>query len=295
MPRNHLLTSIWHSPTVTNIRHAASPKRLLRHVNARHRRLPDYIIAGAQKAGTTSLYAYLSEHPNVDPPITKEVRYFDRYYDRGINWYRMHFPLARAGETFDAAGAKMLTGESTPNYMFYPQSPRRIAQTLSGVKVIFLLRNPVDRAYSHYHLKLKRRQEPRSFDEAIDAEIERLEADGEQIAANGDYYIRMHDRHTYLARGLYVDQIRRWQSFFAPEQLLFVESGRLFKDTDEVFEQVCDFLGLPRWQGAVFGNRYPGRYDDKMRDATRRKLVDFFAPHNGRLCAHLGARFDWDR
>jgi Sulfotransferase domain len=295
MPQNRLLTSIWHSPSVTNIRHAASPARLLRHVNARHRRLPDYIIAGAQKAGTTSLYAYLSEHPNVDPPITKEIRYFDRFHDRGINWYRMHFPLARARVSFDDAGVTTLTGESTPNYLFYPPSPERIARTLSGVKVILLLRNPVDRAFSHYQLKLKRRQEPRSFDEAVDAEIERLQADREQIAANPDYYIQMHDRFTYLARGRYVEQIHRWQSFFAPWQLLLVESGRFFKHTGEVFERVCDFLGLPRWQPAQFGNRYPGRYKDKMSDATRRKLVDYFAPHNARLYAHLAMRFDWDR
>jgi Sulfotransferase domain len=293
--RNHFLTSIWHSPAVTNLRHAASPNRLLRYVGARNRRLPDYIIAGAQKSGTTSLWAYLCEHPNVDPPIEKEVNFFDRNYDRGMNWYRMHFPTGRAGDSSEAASARAITGEATPNYMFQQRALERIAEALPGVKVILLLRNPVDRAFSHYQLKLKRRQETRSFEEAIDAETERLETDHERIIADPDYYARMHDRYTYLARGLYADQIARCRRFFRPERLLILESGKFFKDTAQVFERVCDFLALPRWQPREFGNRYPGRYRERMGDATRRRLVAYFAPHNARLYAQLGTRFDWDR
>ena len=295
MARNHLATVIWHTPAIANLRHAVSLNRVLRYVSARRRRLPDYIIAGAQKSGTTSLSAYLSEHPNVAPPITKEVNYFDRNYHRGMQWYRLHFPLARANESAQAASTQTLTGEATPNYMFHRLAPERIARALPKVKVILLMRNPVDRAFSHYQHKQKRRQETRSFEEAIDAETERLERDYKQIIANPEYYSRMDDRYTYLARGLYFDQILEWQVFFPSDELLIIESGKLFKRTHVVFKRVSEFLGLPPWQPAEFGNRYPGKYREKMLDATRRALVEYFAPHNDRLYAHLGTRFDWDR
>jgi hypothetical protein len=293
--RNHFLTSIWHAPAIKNLRHAAAPNRLFRYVGARNRRLPDYIIAGAQKSGTTSLWAYLSEHPNVDPPIEKEVNFFDRNYHRGMNWYRMHFPLRRPDHSFEAAGARIITGEATPNYLFHQRALERISQDLPEVNVIILLRNPVDRAFSHYQLKRKRRQETRSFEEAIDAEAERLATDHQRNIADPDGYARMHDRYTYLARGLYFDQIDRCRRLFPTERMLILESGSFFKDTAQVFDQVCDFLALPRWQPAQFGNRYPGRYGERIHLATRRRLVEYFAPHNARLYAQLGTRFDWER
>ena len=296
MARNHRFTQqIWQAPAVRTLRHLLSAKRVYRYLSAAHRRLPDYIIAGAQKSGTTSLWAYLSEHPQVDPPMTKEMSFFDINFHRGMNWYRMHFPLDTGARSHNGFGEKKLTGESTAYYMFHPLAPARIAQTLPQAKIVLLLRNPVSRAFSHYQLKLRRRQETLSFEEAIDAEADRLAGEQEKIVRDPRYYSPAHDRFSYLSRGLYLDQIRRWQQHFSPSQLLILESNEFFHQTAEVFDRVLDFLGLPRWQPAQFGNRFPGKYHDKMSDATRRRLVDYFAPHNERLYAHLGTRFDWDR
>jgi hypothetical protein len=270
-----------------------SPNRIYRYVTSGRRRLPDYIIAGAQKSGTTSLWAYLSEHPAVEPPMSKEMSFFDVNFHRGGDWYRMHFPLAGpAGENGHAAS---LTGESTAYYMFHPLAPARIAQVAPRAKIILLLRNPVDRAFSHYQLKLRRLQETLSFEDAIDAEPERLAGEEEKIVNDPRYYSAAHDRFSYLARGRYLEQIVRWQKLFPPRQLLILESGEFFKRTEEVFEGVLDFLGLARWRPAQFGNRFPGKYRDKMNDATHRRLVDYFAPHNERLYTHLGTRYAWDR
>jgi hypothetical protein len=189
----------------------------------------------------------------------------------------------------------VLTGESTPYYIFHPLAPAWIAATLPEAKIILLLRNPVDRAFSHYQLKLKRRHETLPFDDAIDAEPERLAGEHERIINDPEYYSAAHDRFSYLARGLYLEQIQRWELHFPPNQLLILESGEFFQKTADVYRRVLYFLGLPQWQPPVFGNRYPGKYTERMCDATRRRLTEYFAPHNERLYAHLGKSFDWER
>jgi len=277
------------------MRHAISIPRIYRYLSASQRRLPDFIVAGAQKSGTTSLWAYLCEHPDARPPITKEMSFFDVNFHRGMDWYRMHFPFKSTEKSQNGSGARTFSGESSAYYMFHPLSPKRIAAVMPGVKIILLLRHPVNRAFSHYQLKLRRRQETLSFEEAIEAEPERLAGEQEKIVNEPQYYSLAHDRFSYLTRGIYLDQIIRWQALFPHEQLLILESGEFFKNTARVFERVVDFLGIRPWAPAEFGNRFPGKYSEKMNDETRRKLLDYFAPHNERLYAHLRQRFDWDR
>src|SRR5437762_1657829 len=156
MARNHLFTAkIWQTPRVRRLRHALSVRRLYRNLSAPWRRLPDYIIVGAQKSGTTSLWAYLNEHPYVQPVLNKETNYFDSNYNRGPAWYRSHFPLMKRDNSCATPVSKTLTGESCANYIFHPLAPQRAAETVPRAKIIFLLRNPVDRAFSHYQLKLR--------------------------------------------------------------------------------------------------------------------------------------------
>jgi hypothetical protein len=293
MARNSVFTQkIWQAPAVRRVRHLVSPQRVYRYLSAHRRRLPDFIVAGAQKSGTTSLWAYLSEHPYVEPPISKEMSYFDVNFHRGTDWYRMHFPLAEAA---GADAPRILTGESTAYYMFHPRAPGRIAQTAPQTKIILLLRNPVDRAFSHYQLKLRRLQETLSFEDALDAEESRLAGEEEKILADDRYYSEAHDRYSYQARGRYLEQVVRWQKLFPPQRLLLVESGEFFKNTAEVFDRVLAFLGLPGWHPPQFGNRFPGKYKEKMKPETRERLIRYFVPHNQRLYAHLGKQFAWDK
>jgi len=295
MARNHLFTQrFWQAPAVRKVRHSISVPRVYRYLTARRRRLPDFIIVGAQKSGTTSLWAYFCEHPDVAPPITKEMSFFDVNFHRGMDWYRMHFPLQCAARRRNRPTRRILTGESSAYYIFHPLAPARIAQTLPEVKIILLLRNPVSRAFSHYQLKLRRRQETLSFDDAVDAEAERLAGEDEKILNDPRYYSAAHDRYSYLARGVYVDQIRRWQQYFPPSRLLILESGEFFDRTGDVFARALDFLGMRRWEPAQYGNRFPGRYSETMSDATRCRLTEYFAPHNERLYTRLGTRFGWD-
>ena len=296
MARNHLLTAkVWQSDGVKRVRHALSVNRIYRRISAGTRRLPDYIIAGAQKSGTTSLWAYLNEHARVEPALMKEMHFFDNNYHRGITWYRSHFPFEHDNRLHASSGGSTLVGESSAYYMFHPLSARRIKEAVPECKIILLMRNPIDRAFSHYQLKLRRRQETLSFDEALDAEAARLEGEEERILDSPFYHSLAHDRFSYMARGHYLEQIIRWQKLFAPNQLMIIESGDLFKRTADVYQRVLQFLDLPSWQPAQFGNRFPGKYKEKMLDATRRRLIDHFAPRNARLNAHLGTAFDWDK
>ena len=134
--------------------------RLLQMCTARLRRLPDFVIIGAQKAGTTSLYDLMTRHPSIAPAYDKELRYFSTYYDRGETWYRSNFPVVRG----------QLTGESTPSYVFYSAAPSRMKKLLPNARIIVILRNPVDRAYSHYNMVVRFNRVSVPFREALDLE-----------------------------------------------------------------------------------------------------------------------------
>jgi hypothetical protein len=145
------------------------------------RLLPDFIIIGGQRCGTTSLFNYLTQHPDVFPSCPKEVHYFSIHYHKGVNWYRSHFPLVMQKSYVERGhDRRFVAGEATPYYIAHPHAPQRIAETVPEAKLIVLLRNPVDRAYSHYHYEVKNGLETLSFAEAIDREDERLA--GEQAA-----------------------------------------------------------------------------------------------------------------
>jgi hypothetical protein len=287
--------NFWQSPRVNNWRHKFSVNRVYRYLTADKRRLPDFIIAGAQKAGTTALYRYLQAHPDMEPPIAKKIAFFDKNFHRGSQWYRLHFPLRSAGAVSDSASDTSFTGESTAYYLFHPLVPQRIAETLPQTKIIVLLRNPVDRAYSHYQYKLRNRKEPLSFEAAIDAEAERLAGEEEKLCRDPDYRSRAHFLYSYMARGIYLDQIFRWQKHLPSDRMLIVESSGLLKRPAEVYDEVLSFLGVRSWQPSEFAQHFAGGYKARMSAEMRHKLIDYFAPHNQRLYDHLGQRFDWDR
>jgi hypothetical protein len=188
---------------------------------------PNFLICGAQKAGTTSLYAYLKTHPEVFMPKTKEIHFFDLYYDRGLSWYLAQFRKKRAVEA-------RAIGEASPSYMFFEDVPGRIHQQFPNMKLVFVLRNPVERAYAHYWHEVMLGYEKLSFREAISAEQERL--------TNGDTYEMRH--FSYKERGKYITQIRRFLQYFPERNILVLLSGDLRRSTLETLARVCRFLEI---------------------------------------------------
>lgn len=294
MHTNHPLTQLWHSQAVREARHFASPRRWYRYLTADLRPLPSVVIAGAQKAGTTSLFGYLAGHPLCRRPLTKEVNFFDQNFRRGERWYRMHFPYgptSQRGQQSPAAGAFCI--EASPHYMFDPQVAARVHALLPHMKSIFLLRNPVSRAYSHYQHQVRRGREMRPFEECIEAEVQLEESRLRPTAGATNRQGPPREQPTYLARGVYVNQLRNWREHFPAKQMLVIEAERMFKQPREVLQEVLAFLELEAWQPRAFGNLNPGRYSTPMSAAARDHAGKYFAPHNEDLFQFLGQRYDW--
>ena len=202
------------------------------------RPLPDFLILGAQKAGTTALYSYLRRHPSITGPSWKEVSYFDRHYARGEAWYRGNFPNK-------ARTRGKLVGEASPSYVFHPLAPQRVRELVPEARLVVLVRNPVDRALSHYQHEVALGREPLSFEDALAAEDERLRGEEERLLADPRYFSREWWSHTYRARGRYAEQLERWLAVFPQEQLLIVPSDDLADDPAGAHARVLDFLGAP--------------------------------------------------
>jgi hypothetical protein len=247
------------------------------------RPLPGFLILGAQKAGTTALYAYLRWHPSVTGPAWKEVSYFDRHYRRGVHWYRGHFPF-RPGDR--------LVGEASPGYLFHPLAPERVRATVPEARLIVLLRDPVDRALSHYHHEVALGREPLTFEQAIEAEPERTSGEEERLVREPGYFSQAWWDYAYLARGRYAEQLERWLAVFPREQLLVIASDELAAEPRETYAQVLEFLGAPPHELESYPRVYEQSYG-QMGPDTRRRLAGYFAEPNRRLFALLGRDFGW--
>ncbi|MEX2558082.1 MAG: sulfotransferase domain-containing protein [Actinomycetota bacterium] len=273
-----------------------SHKEELVHILTRRvRLLPDFLIVGTQKGGTTSLFTWLTRHPNVGQPVTKEIEFFDQQHTNGVAWYRAHFPtkLERARRRQRGEGP-LLTGEATPSYLVHPRAPQRVAALIPDAKLITLLRNPVDRAYSLYQHRVDQGLEPLSFEQAIEAEEDRIRGEIDRIRNDDRYVSDTFHVYSYLYGGIYADLLQEWLRFFPRERLLILRSEDLFSAPHDCYQTVLRFLGLPEvWEPHWYDAINAGGYEESMNPATRRQLETYFRPHNERLASFLGRPFDW--
>lgn len=267
-------------------------QRFFRRLTARWRILPDFVIIGAQRCGTTSLYNYLVDHPAGATAFMKETHFFDLYFSKGLGWYRAHFPLVLPGRRASQSPHPMV-GEATPYYLFHPHAARRLRAAVPAAKLFVLLRNPVDRAYSHYHHEVSMGVEPLSFEDALAREESVLPAETARIVADESYRSFAHFNYSYLARGIYVDQLESWARFFPSEQMLVIKSEDFYADPATVVAQAFAFLGLPPWASGRY-KKYNLAHYDGMSPATRERLAAFYRPHNQRLYEALGMDLGWD-
>jgi hypothetical protein len=249
------------------------------------RPLPDFLILGAQKAGTTALYAYLRRHPHITGPSWKEVSFFDRHWSRGEAWYRGNFPnvLRARGD---------LVGEASPSYVFHPRAPQRVAQLVPDAKLIVLLRDPVDRAYSHYHHEVALGREPLSFEDALAAEDERTDGEEARLAADPGYFSHAWWDYTYKARGRYAEQLERWLDVFPRDRLLILPSEELLGDPERTHAHVLEFLGAQPHRLDSYPRVFEREYEP-MAPETRESLAAEFAEPNRRLYGLLGRDLAW--
>lgn len=231
-------------------------------------RLPEFLGIGVQKGGTTSLQRLLEQHPGAFLPAAKELHYFSLYYACGEAWYRQAFAAARPEQR---------CGEITPYYLFHPAAPARIQALLPQVRLIVLLRDPVERALSQVFHSRRLGLEPLELEQALAAEPLRLEG-AEAVLAAADGRHRSHQEHSYLARSRYEQQLPRFEALFPAEQLLVLRSEDLFAQPGRVWEQVLAFLELeplplpPLAQPANAGRGEAAAVPEGLRQALREQL-----------------------
>lgn len=263
-----------------------------RRATAGGRALPDFLIIGAMKGGTTSLYDYLCQHPKILGAFTKEVHYFDTDHYRGQRWYRAFFPTH--GQ-IERAGPGAITGEATPYYLFHPACPQRIANLVPEAKLIVVLREPIDRAVSHYFHSQRIGMESRSMEQAFDEEAAVIAAESPKVM-DDTYESDTHRMWSYLSRGHYAQQLRAYFELFPRSRMLILRSEMLFSDPQRVVDQTTEFLGMDRVKLTDFEVLNQGTYTkgkDPVSPALRAKLQDYFRPLNADLGELLGEDFSW--
>lgn len=234
---------------------------------------PDFLILGAQKAGTSSLYAYLTQHPQILAPLRKELEFWSWKFYHGLDWYLAQFPKLPIEDSYQ-------TGEACPNYFDFPDTPERLASYCPQIKLIILLRNPVDRAISHYYHWRNIHQENDSLEVALQKNLQNLQPNSRYNSVPKNY----------LERGLYADHLQRWFSYFPREQFLIVQSEAFYRNPEQTLRQVYQFLGLPHHQLRNYPQYNQGHYPPSEAE-TRQFLAEFYAPYNGDLAELLGQEF----
>jgi Sulfotransferase family len=271
---------------------------------AQQRPLPDFLIIGAKRGGTTSLYYSLLRHPQIAPmfpsaerfPMThdqKGVHYFDIEYPRGERWYRAHFPTARArAKRAREVDAPVVVGEGSPYHLYHPLAPQRAAALLPAPKFIVILRDPVQRAYSHFREQSRNGVEKLTFEEAIAAEPDRTRGETERILREPGYHSFPHEQQSYISQSEYVYGLERWFAHFDRDRFVICRSEDFYDDPQRVYREVLTHIGVEplsladdsAWNAAP----NPG-YDTATRDMLRERL----RPSVDALEALLDRRFNW--
>lgn len=254
-----------------------------RRPTSRWRGLPDALVIGAQRSGTSTLFRHLARHPEAAASRRKEVEYFSRYHAEGEQWYRAHFALS--------GGRRRVSFEATPDYLFHPLAARRAAALLPDARLVVMLRDPVERAWSHHRHMVALGYEDLRFDDALDAELARCAPGLARLAVDPLHVPLSLLRFSYAARGHYAEQLRRWLEVYPRSSLLVIRSEDFFADPAVEFARVVDHLGLRPWQPDEFVNvsRADGDHvRPQVPGEVRHRLAATFDPTNAQLVELLG-------
>jgi hypothetical protein len=271
---------------------------------ARWRELPDFLVIGAKRGGTTSLYFDILEHPAVmrlyPPPVpglkpdaTKGVHYFDSNAFRSEVWYRSYFPtnLART-VTKRRVGVEPVAGEASPYYLFHPAAVDRAHALTPDSLILAQLRDPVMRTYSHWKERRRNEAEPLDFLSALDAEQDRLAGERERLVSDPHYGSYAWEQQSYATQSEYASQLARWFDLFGSERVHVTLSEDYFSDHARVIGGIHSFLGLPVRPPASSSHRNAAQGDD-LDPGLRRKLSARFSEHNHALSVLLKRELPW--
>ncbi len=263
----------------------------VRRATSDRRALPAFVVIGAQRAGTTTLWRWLLAHPQVLPPVldSKGVHWFDLDAHRPPWWYRAHFPLR---STLARRTPSAVSGEASPYYLFHPRAPEMAAATLPDTRFVVLLRDPVSRAVSHYHHMRDEGNEPLdTLEAALAAEPGRLEGAEAALLADPSAVHQHHLHHAYAARGRYAQQLERWFAAVGRDRVLVLDAGRMRSEPDALMAEICSFIGIdPALAASPSPGVNAGHYAPPD-PAVVTTLRASYAEDDERLWALLGERW----
>jgi len=247
---------------------------------------PTYLVVGTKRGGSTSFADWLEQHPDVAPcRARKGTHYFDTNYPRGRSWYATRFEKS--------GGGHRITGEASPYYMFHPLAAERIKAELPDVKLIAVLREPVDRLLSHYRYEVERGHEMETLERALDLEEARLDGEVERLRLDPAYEGYRYRHFSYLHRGHYADQVAHLHAHFDPANVLLIQSEQMFAAPNETLARAWRFLGLephePTHSEAL--NATTSRPD--VEESTLQRLRDYYMARNEALYALEGVDWRW--
>ena len=260
-------------------------KRGISGITASSRVLPNFIIIGTVRSGSTSLYYNICEHPSILSADYDEIGFFDSNYQLGINWYRSMFPTQKKMAELKEKTGFAITGEDTPFYFWKKEAAKRILEDLPDVKIIAIFRNPIDRAYSNYNLGVRANTENLTFEDAIDEEMKFL--------SKHSFRETIDRRRSYLTKGIYDEQIRPWFEVFTKEQVHILSTDNMEKDPKNVLQKIFRFLEIPDYDIQNPQRKKKAEYE-KMSPEIRKKLLEFYRPHNEKFFHTIGKKFEWD-
>jgi hypothetical protein len=261
---------------------------------ARLRMEPAFILIGAQRCGTTSLFRALTAHPLVVPPtFRKGVNYFDLNYHRGPQWYRAHFPVTEIARRRPGRHGAPVAFEASGYYLYHPWAMERLARDLPGARLVAMLRDPVERAFSAHKHEFARGYEDQDFERALALEDDRLAGEGDRMRADPAYESFAHRHHSYRHRGQYAEQFERVFAHFPRDQVHVIDSAAYFGQPALEYQRLLAFLGLPAFEPEfTTANARPGA---PMPGQCRRLLEEHYRPHDERLAGLLGRQPEWIR
>ena len=252
--------------------------------------LPDFFVIGAGRTGTTSLYHYLDQHPSLSKSAYDELGYFDVNFHLGLHWYRSLFPSIFTKYKIKLKTNFFMTYDVTPSYVRRPWNAERIKKLFPNTKLIIVLRNPVDRTYSHYHLA-KKFGETRTFDELVKEDMNNILK--WNVDSKDDNYFGTKVEKSFLARGFYAEQLEKWFKLFSTNQIMIVPSEKLASDTQNTMSSIFKFLNLPEFKIPNTKKVNVSQYS-KMNPITRKLLIKFFKPYNEELNNFSNIDFEWN-
>jgi len=253
--------------------------------------LPNFFVIGQGRAGTTSLYHYLDQHPSLSKSAYDELGFFDVNFHLGLHWYRSLFPSIFTKFRKKLKTHFFMTYDVTPSYVRRPWVARRMKKLFPDSKLIIVLRNPADRTYSHHYLNTKS-GETRTFEEVIEEDMNDISE--WSVDSKDDYYFATKVDNSKLARGFYVEQLPVWFELFSKNQILIISSEELASNTKNVMNDIFQFLNLPEYEIPNIEKVNVSKYS-KMNPETRKILIDFFKPYNEQLYKFLNRKFDWNK